>query len=166
MKRALVLAVATIMALAITLPTFGFFSFGYMHIIPENEGKMFAEFTFTPGVGSFDFDLYLVDVWGVQSDSSTMRLGVGVSYDMDTPLVDLTAGGYLESTALGAWPEVGTEKAGIYLDSVFHILPYPCNELDPCGGIGLDFIANFDLSISASTGQWDLGGEVGFEVEL
>ena len=166
MKRLLILGFAVVMAMAISIPSFAFFSFGYLHSIPADEGKLYGGFEFGPSESNFNVDLYLADLWGVQSGSSLMRLGIELYYDIDTALVDLTAGGYLESTALGEWPSVTTGKAGIYLDSVFHILPYPCNEPDPCGVIGLDFIANFELGISASTGDWNLGGEIGFEVEL
>jgi len=164
MKRVLVTSLAVIMVVStFALSAFGFFGFGYTHGIPGNDGKLYAGFDFGPDEAEFNIDLYLRDVWMIDNG---VYLGIQLFYDVDTELLDLKAGGYLESTSISSWPSVGTGDAGLYVDSVFHLLPAPCGELNPCGSVSLDLIANFQLAIDAFTGDWLLGGEIGFEVEI
>ena len=169
MKRLGVILFTAALAVAISVQAFGFFTFGYTHGIPTNAGKAYLGLDFgAVQTGEFNVFTYVGDLW-----LADPVLGLEAFYQIatcgDCPasgFLDLEVGGYLESSGLSGWPVVGTGDAGLYIDSIFHVLPGPCGEDDPCGIFCLDLIFNLALNVDACTGLWDLGGEVGFEMEL
>ena len=162
MKRALVLSLVAVLALSMT--AFGFFGFGYTHGIPDNYGKVWAGFEFGPDASAFNVDIYLADMWGIQTESSLMCLGVDAFYVGETDLIDVEVGTYFESTPLVGWPTVSLGTVGFYGDMTLHVLaPSDTNS------ITWDLFASFNLDVVDVAGpgtQLVLDAEIGFEVEL
>ena len=165
MKKAFLLCVLLVMAVAFA--TQAFFSFGYIHGIPNNDGELYLGLDFgEPITGEFNVQAYLGDLWVTAPIDPGVFLGFRVFYELDADWAELETGGYLGSNPLSQWPAVGTGEAGLYLGAVFHLLPIQCAPPQTCGSVGLDLITNFDLGIDADTGLWNFGGEIGFEVSL
>ena len=168
MKKQLILAFAVLMALAITLPAFGFFGFGYTHGIPGNDGKLWAGFEFGPDASAFNIDMYLADMWTLDQsvpatpNKSDMCLGVDAYYTSETALTDVEVGTYFQSTPLVGWPTVGVGEIGFYGDMTLHVL-VP----DALSSITWDLFASFGVGVDlANPDNLLLDAEIGFEVNL
>ena len=158
MKRILVLSLIAVLGLS--MAAFGFFGFGYTHGIPDNYGKLWAGFEFGPNESAFNVDIYLADMWGVQT-TSLMCLGVDAFYVGKSDLIDVTVGTFFESIPLADWPTVGLGEIGFYGDMTLHVLT-PSETTN----ITFDIFASFGLDVDIDDGTLGLDAEIGFEVEL
>ena len=164
MKRALVLSLAVMVALAvISVSAFGFFNFGYTHGIPDNDGKLYAGFAFGPDGSEFNVNVYLTDMWGIKASnpnkgSSLMALGLEAFYTGETDVLDVTVGSFLESNPLTTWPAAPIASVGFFGDLVVHVLPQTDS------GVVWDLFASFELDVTGA--NLGLTAVVGFEVEL
>lgn len=170
MKKALVLALVFVMGLGlvVSLSASAFFSFGYTHGIPDNDGKLFAGFTFGPNESEFNINLYLADMWNTTNvwiasgwvDRTDMCLGIEAFYATKLDIVDVEVGTYCESNPLYQWPTVRISEVGFYGDLTVHVFAQTESN------IVWDIFGSFDLGIGVDGGILTLDAEVGFEVEL
>ena len=96
MKKALVLSL--IATALITFSAFATFNFGYLHGVPDNDGKFYIGLDFGDvQTGAFETDIYVGKLW-----QSAPVLGIDVFYVIDPcgdcPAdgpVDMKVGGFL-----------------------------------------------------------------------
>ena len=161
MKRMIALLFTVVIALAITLPAFAFFGFGYTHEVPLNDSKLWAGFDFGPTGSEFNVNAYLGDLWGIKPNgpnkgTSLTFLGVEAFYIGGVDILDVKVGAYMETDPIINWPTVVLDDVGFYGDLTIHVLAGP--------PIMWDLFASFDLKLIG--GVPALTAEVGFEVDI